>query len=196
MALAYVSVIARLLDPEAALPQEVAPKVQAELALIEAHQGITLSAITGVLEDFSQYVPRGHYTASETLQRYFRALLYAGRVGFFLRDSDATGVSAALAEHTVAALRLSQMIMGGRLRRLYERAAPLDAFAGPSDLTPADYVTMADTRLPHRPAIRAMLIQKARLPRILSTVVTGAKLDPNVTVPGVAGFRLIPQAIP
>src|SRR5262249_24059977 len=40
MALAYVSVIARLLDPEAALPPEVAPKVQAELALIEAHQGI------------------------------------------------------------------------------------------------------------------------------------------------------------
>src|SRR5262245_35020525 len=113
MALAYVSVITRLLDPEAALPPEVTPKVQAELALIETHQGITSSAITGVLEDFSQYVPRGHYTTSEALQRYFRALLYAGRIGFFLRDSDATGVSTALAEeHTAAALRLSQTIMG------------------------------------------------------------------------------------
>ncbi len=200
MALAYVSVIARLFDPEAALPQEVAPKVQAELALIEAHQGITPSAITGVLEDFSQYVPRGHYTTSEALQRYFQALLYAGRVGFFLRDSDATGVSTALAEeHTAAALRLSQTIMGeASLRRLYEQVQHLlDVFVGPSDdLTPADYVTMADT-LPAaqaRQQLLAMLIHTGRLPRILSNVVDKAKLDPKVTVAEVvAGFRLIPQ---
>src|SRR5262249_46587309 len=112
LALAYVAVLHTLLQPGVPPPQEITSQVQAELALINAHQGIAPSAITGVREDYSQYVPRGHYTRSETLQRYFRALMYAGRVGFVLQESKATEVSAALAErHTAAALLLSRMIV-------------------------------------------------------------------------------------
>src|SRR5262249_53995272 len=81
LALPYVTLIHALLQPETAVPPEVASQVQAELALIHAHQGLATSAITGVREDYSQYVPRGRYTRSEALQRYFLALLYAGRVG-------------------------------------------------------------------------------------------------------------------
>src|SRR5262249_38225796 len=112
LALAYVAVLHALLQSEAAPPQEVTSQVQAESALINAHQGIAASAITGGREDYSQYVPRGHYSRSETLQRYFRALLYAGRVGFVLQESKATEVSVELAErHTAAALLLSRMIV-------------------------------------------------------------------------------------
>lgn len=32
-------------------------------------------------EDFSQFVPRGHYTRSETLQRYFQAMMWVQRAG-------------------------------------------------------------------------------------------------------------------
>jgi hypothetical protein len=174
--------------------------VQAELALIEAHQGVATSAVTGVREDFSQYVPRGRYTTSEALQRYFRALMYAGRVGLFLRQSNATGVSTALAEeHTAAALLISRTLMGeARLRHLYERVQHLlDFFVGPSDdLTPADYVSAAGT-LPvvkARQQILTTIAQAGRLPRLLSTVVEKDKLEPHVTVADVvAGLRLIPQ---
>ena len=183
-ALAYVTVIARLLDPAMALPPEVVSQVQAELALIEAHQGVETSAVTGVREDFSQYVPRGRYTTSEALQRYFRALMYAGRVGFFLRASKATSVSTALAEeHTAAALLISQTIMGeARLRHLYERVQHLlDFFVGPSDdLTPADYVSAAGA-LPltqARQQILTTIARAGRLPRLLSTVVEKDKLAP------------------
>ena len=179
-----MTVIARLLDPAMALPPEVVSQVQAELALIEAHQGVETSAVTGVREDFSQYVPRGRYTTSEALQRYFRALMYAGRVGFFLRASKATSVSTALAEeHTAAALLISQTIMGeARLRHLYERVQHLlDFFVGPSDdLTPADYVSAAGA-LPltqARQQILTTIARAGRLPRLLSTVVEKDKLAP------------------
>ena len=33
-------------------------------------------------EDYSQYVPRGHYTASEGLKRYFKAMMWLGRITF------------------------------------------------------------------------------------------------------------------
>jgi hypothetical protein len=33
-------------------------------------------------EDYSQYVPRGHYTASEGLKRYFKAMMWLGRMTF------------------------------------------------------------------------------------------------------------------
>lgn len=36
-------------------------------------------------EDYSQYVPRGHYTASEELKQYFQAMIWLGRMTFKVR---------------------------------------------------------------------------------------------------------------
>ena len=55
------------------IPEFVKKDVEAELALIEAHEGFGLSPIFRYKEDYSQYVPRGHYTRSEKLQNYFKA---------------------------------------------------------------------------------------------------------------------------
>jgi hypothetical protein len=200
LALAYVAVLHALLRSEAAPPPEVTSQVQAELALINAHQGITPSEITGVREDYSQYVPRGHYTQSEALQRYFRALLYAGRVGFVLQESKATEVSAELAErHTAAALLLSRMLVEqDSLRSAYDRMQRLlDFFVGPSDdLTPAEYIAAAGS-LPPAPARQQILTtikHAGRLPRILSMIVDREHLEPDRTLAEVvAGFRLLAQ---
>ena len=32
--------------------------------------------------DYSQYILRGHYTRNETLERYFRAMMWYGQVPF------------------------------------------------------------------------------------------------------------------
>ena len=200
LALAYVAVLHALLQPETTIPPEVSLQVQAELALIKAHQGIATSAITGVREDYSQYVPRGHYTQSETLQRYFRALLYAGRVGFVLQESRATEVSAELAErHTAAALLLSRAIVEqDALRRAYDSMQRLlDFFVGPSDdLTPAEYIAAAGSLPPAqaRQQILTSIKQAGRLPRILSAIVDKERLESDRTLAEVAaGFRLLAQ---
>jgi len=68
------------------IPDFVKKEVEAELALIEAHRGIELSPIFNYKEDYSQYIPRGHYTRSEKLQNYFKAFMWHGRMSMLLKD--------------------------------------------------------------------------------------------------------------
>ncbi len=85
---AFFAVASALLDPGVAVPSEVKDLVQAELALIEAHEGFSDSPIFGYKEDYSQYVPRGHYTRNETFERYFKAMMWYGRMMFRLKPGD------------------------------------------------------------------------------------------------------------
>ena len=56
------------------VPSFVKKEVEAELALIEAHEGFTVSPIFLYKEDYSQYVPRGHYTRSKNCRITLRLL--------------------------------------------------------------------------------------------------------------------------
>jgi hypothetical protein len=112
-ALAYFAVAEALINPGSTTPPEVADLVNAELALIEAHEGLNASPIFSqacpagcdpcdtapppecldqpcLCEDYSQYVPRGHYTRSEQLQRYFRTMMWYGRINMRLQRPSET----------------------------------------------------------------------------------------------------------
>ena len=92
--IAFVSVGLKLLDPKFEAPAEVKTIVDKEIALISAHKGLAPSPYIAAynnppevkpnpfLEDYSQYVPRGHYTKSEILKRYFKAMMWYGRMPF------------------------------------------------------------------------------------------------------------------
>jgi len=41
-------------------------------------------------EDYSQYVPRGHYTLSEQLKQYFKSMMWLGRISFKVRGEEWT----------------------------------------------------------------------------------------------------------
>jgi hypothetical protein len=90
---AYFGVAARLLELPNQPPAGADALIQAELALIEAHAGVAVSPIWDIpglksdeklIEDYSQYVPRGHYTRSDALKRYFKAMMWYGRMTFRL----------------------------------------------------------------------------------------------------------------
>ena len=92
---AFLSVARRLLvvedepDTDAAPPPEyVAGEVAAELELIEAHEGFSDSPLFIYKEDYSQYVPRGHYTRSERLKSYFKAMMWYGRLTMLLKGGE------------------------------------------------------------------------------------------------------------
>jgi len=77
----YYAVGARLLGQEVELPKDIEKLVAKELARIEEHKGIQeITFLPGVKEDYSQYVPRGHYTRSEDFRRYFKAMMWYGRL--------------------------------------------------------------------------------------------------------------------
>ena len=81
-------------------PDYVADEVAEEIENIEAHEGFKPSAIFNspdssnpYKEDYSQYVPRGHYTRSEALKRYFKAAMWYGRMAFLLKGGPDALVS-------------------------------------------------------------------------------------------------------
>ncbi len=88
-----------------AIPDYVASEVEEEIKNIEAHEGFKPSAIFNsketcacdlpdcYCEDYSQYVPRGHYTSSEALKRYFKTMMWYGRMAFLLKGGSKALVS-------------------------------------------------------------------------------------------------------
>jgi len=89
---AYFAVAEQLLleDPPA-VADEIKDLVEPELVLIGQHAGfsvspvMTMDAAEGYREDYSQYVPRGHYTRTAQRQRYFLAMMWYGRLNMRLK---------------------------------------------------------------------------------------------------------------
>ena len=96
---AYFVVADQLLGSTTPVPAQVADLVKAELDLINAHAGVAISPIWNrpdladdmkLVEDYSQYIPRGHYTIEERLGRYFKAMMWYGRLTFRIADAYET----------------------------------------------------------------------------------------------------------
>ena len=79
---AYFTVASKLLDPNTPVPSDVKDLVEQELDLIEKHSGFKDSPIFGYMEDYSQYVPRGHYTRNEDFKKYFKTMMWYGKMMF------------------------------------------------------------------------------------------------------------------
>ena len=97
---AFFAVGNKLLDPSADVPSDVNTVVEEELALINSASELTVSPLfsTGsepVMEDYSQYKPRGYYEGDEQLESYFRTMMWYGRRNFAV-DDDIQAQSALL----------------------------------------------------------------------------------------------------
>jgi hypothetical protein len=133
---AYFAVALKLLDPGASVPAEAQEIVQTELELIKAHEGFKRGAIFPYVVDYSQFVPRGHYTRSETLQRYFGTMMWYGLTPFALRTE------AGLVEETIRqSLLLVRSLYRAKLNAEWEVIyEPTSFFVGASDdVTPAEW---------------------------------------------------------
>lgn len=89
---AFFAVGSYLLDPTVDIPAHARDLAQAEIALVEAHAGIQPSPLFPALpygEDYTQYIPRGHYTLGEDLKAYFKSLMWYGRMTFLLGKDPA-----------------------------------------------------------------------------------------------------------
>ena len=169
---AYFAVALKLLDPGAEVPQEVDDDVQAELERIEAHEGFAESSILpGYEEDYSQYVPRGHYTRNELRQRYFKAMMWYGRLNFRLKELDETR-SALLIAQALSRVEIDGEPAARIWARIYE---PTVFFVGATDdLNIYQYqslMTEVYGSIPEEPAallddnlLRAFIASARRLP--------------------------------
>jgi hypothetical protein len=153
---------AKLLNSEAEVPAPVRDVVEEELALIEAHKGFEISPIFDhyrpqdlahnckyrFCEDYSQYVPRGHYTRNEDFERYFRAMMWYGRMSFHLGNPYDPDVGPRETRSALLVVRALYTIEAGDepaldvWDRIYE---PTAFFVGAADdLTVYDYAAVAN----------------------------------------------------
>ena len=149
---AYFAVALSLLQPEEEqikyqfdIPSSVKDNVKAELALIEAHESFSASPIFLYNEDYSQYVPRGHYTHSEKLQNYFKAFMWHGRMSMLLKGKliEAEDPEKEARIQTIqASLITSKLEENPDLFKKWDRIYAITAFyvGASDDLGPYEYM--------------------------------------------------------
>ena len=153
----YFAVPLSFLDSGFQPDPSVAGTLEQELRLIEAHEGFAESPLMGYREDYSQYVPRGHYTASRRLEDYFRAMMWLGRLTFLLNGGEPNGPSEIylVSEERARLMTVSALLTvsdlqeqgpdGGALlekwKRIYELTAFFAGFA--DDLSLPEYSSAA-----------------------------------------------------
>jgi len=108
-------------EPNAEVPDAVRDIVAQELDLIEAHAGFAKSPIFTYDEDYSQYVPRGHYTRSDRLKKYFRAMMWFGRMTFLAKGRTEAMPDALVSDEeariqTLAAFEIMEMLPAVKMK--------------------------------------------------------------------------------
>lgn len=201
---AYLSVPLLLLDPDALICARVENVVRDEVSkILEGSDGYTPSPLFYSLdypyeEDYSQYKPRGHYTRSEALERYFRAMMWYGRMTFSFTLEGATDEEkrrATLQGILVAeALNIADRvdITAQKLwRNIYD---PTVFFVGEADdILYTDYVTIAQDVFGQSFTMQALDIYNDTVK--LDTFIAQASdlPDPKIDVKAGKGLRLMGQ---
>jgi hypothetical protein len=132
------------------VPDFVKSEVEAELSLIERHEGFSASPIFTYKEDYSQYVPRGHYTRSEKLKNYFKAVMWYGRMSFILQGgcpdclvSDRDAKLQTMGASLIASEFADSEVLKDKWDRIYSVTA---FYVGLSDdLGPYEYIEALDS---------------------------------------------------
>ncbi|MCJ7558407.1 MAG: DUF3160 domain-containing protein, partial [Gammaproteobacteria bacterium] len=147
---AFIGVGSQLLDPQVEVPDYAAELVEAELARIDEASGLRPSPLFPGLEngeDYSQYIPRGHYTLSEELERYFRSMMWYGRMTFRLKtlDPEVGRAETRSGLLLVQALRNAQVDGRPALEAWMNLYSPTVFFVGHSDdLLASQYMEVMD----------------------------------------------------
>lgn len=175
LAEAYFTVAARLLSDAGGARSPLEGKISQELRLINDAAGTAQSPLFGYTVDYTQFKPRGFYTETPVLQRYFRAMTWYGNIAFRLISDDETRTAMLVAQ--AYGKRADVRTLWQRIDRIYSY------LIGPADdLTPLEYTALldparradaADVLEPFRraagklrdPAINSMVIAPRNMPR-------------------------------
>jgi hypothetical protein len=139
---------------EFSIPDYVKSEVDQELIYINEQDGFHDSPLFIYKEDYSQYKPRGHYTQSEKLKRYFKAMMWYGRMSFLLKggepycqqcdfliskeDSDIQTIQASLISSDLATTIIDNEKVDDLWSRIYTVTSFFVGVA--DDLTPYEYI--------------------------------------------------------
>lgn len=84
----FFAVAAKLQDSNVSIPNYAADQVQQELDRVYAAAGIDTCSVSNDYMDYTQFQPRGYYEGDDTLEAYFRAMMWYGQVNFGQKEED------------------------------------------------------------------------------------------------------------
>ena len=202
---AFFAVALACLDPEWPIPSSVADDVAEVLSLMDAASGYSADWFMGQKEDFTQYIPRGHYTKTTELSNFFKAMMWLGRISLRIspsdegftpqenneRGKDETGQAVLICK---AMRENSSSLMSSDVKRLWNWIyLPTSFFVGESDdLSPTEYSELMDEVFGEDPSLADIqdfglldefraLAAELRDPRILSDFMWYTDTMENVT---------------
>lgn len=198
--LCYLGVVKSLLDGDIPkdLPVEILNEIEKEMTLIKLHKGIETSPINKVLEDYTQYIPRGYYTQTPELENYFLARLYLSRNGFFIKESKATGVDEELANRHIKQARFLYEVIekSEELKNTYNKLLEKNRFlvGEPDDLN----LFWVSGEFNGAKTVRENLYRKAKdegcLPKIISIIIQPELLEEGLLPSDVAlTIKILPS---
>jgi hypothetical protein len=88
-------------------------------------------------EDFSQYVPRGHYT-DPFLAPYFKAMMWLGRTDFRFLETQSDGSQVLRRRHVMAAFALRELLDSARMQTYRSVDDTIRFFVGDQDYLTVD----------------------------------------------------------
>ncbi len=153
----YFAVAKRQFDPQYKVGYGLEQMVTQELKDIEEHSGLKFRQLLSYVEkpdlfltpyayeDYSQYIPRGHYTRNEAFQRYFKAMMWYGRIDFKLQPGESELAIAHGKKMTLQALLMTDAFLRDKATfRLWQRIyQPTTYFVGKTDdLHPDNYIRL------------------------------------------------------
>lgn len=187
------------------LPVSMGSEATKEKKLVDAHSERTTSPITGTKIDYSLFTPRGHYTRTAALTRYFEAMSVLGQEAFCLpgtQDCD-NGIESTRLGILASRVLVHDSALVALWRDLYEPTAflvgladdytPLEVGAAARAAGVTDPKTLADDKVVQRVADRLTAARKVQInPERASIRIMGTRfvidsfildqlLAPNVT---------------
>jgi hypothetical protein len=204
----YLAVAASLLEGS-----ELAPVAGGSATDIDNFYGLATAA-TGVTdvnlfgevrtnEDFSEFTPRGHYTDSDALKQYFRAMMWLGRIDFRLLETQSDG-SQRFQRRQLDDMLLLHALVTSDLEPHFDNVDQvIRVFVGEPDymqlsqvgslLTDVNATTLADTtNVPDQTFAQAIIAGGYGVQRIASHIMVDG-LASTGTLPPTLSFALLGQ---
>lgn len=133
-------------------PTLVSNMASEEIKKIRNKVGFSKSSIFPYEMDYSQYIPRGHYTRSLQLEEYFLAMMWYGQVSFPLYNEDKTRNI----EQTLQAILTTDiLIKNDDIVKMWDQIyRPTNFFVGSSDdLGIYDYISISKKAYGDKPKL-------------------------------------------
>gem|GEM_PF-1137096 len=134
LAAAFFYTCAKIINPSLSVPSDISRDVQEEVEKIQRAEATMASSLFHYQIPYGLFKPRGHYTRSEQLKRYFKVMNYMGNASFAFKPLPGMNGKDRVSHATASLLIYHALLEQKKVLSLWERMDSVISFlVGESD---------------------------------------------------------------